>query len=62
VGLGFFRKNPKKTTEPNRKKPSQTGKTKPNRKNQAKIEKPEPKPSQTGRFDPVSVFFLKKIF
>jgi hypothetical protein len=70
----------KQKTEPNRnrqkteKKPSQTGKIEPNRKNRAKTEKTKPnrfepvfalkKPNrtETGRFDPVSVFFQKKKF
>jgi hypothetical protein len=51
----------KQKTEPKPKKPSQTGKTEPNRK---KLSQNQKKPSQnrteTGRFDPVSVFFSKK--
>jgi len=77
VRFWFYNQKTEKT-EPNptknRKKQSQTGKTEPNRKNRAKTGKNEPnrfepafalkKPNrtETGRFDPVSVFFQKKNF
>jgi hypothetical protein len=55
VRFWFFKPGTKKTEpDPNRKEPSQTGL------NRFLLYKTEPNRTKTGRFEPVSVFFLKK--
>ena len=62
AGSVRFYKQKTKKTEPNRNRQKTEKKPSQNRENQAKTGKTEPNRTETGWFDPVSVFFQKKNF
>jgi hypothetical protein len=62
VRFHFISLKPKKPSQTgkNQAKPSQPEKTEPNRFEPVFVLKTKPNRTETGRFEPVSVFFLKK--